>query len=53
MIRVDRYKYDDDIKKVIHTKELFYDVSNQVFYDKNDGKFGVGIIRNGVACIRK
>lgn len=52
MVKVNRYKRDADEKGVIYSKDLWYDVSNQVFYDKNDGIFGVGIVRNGVACLR-
>ena len=52
MVKVERYTKIDDISGVEHDKELWYDVSSQVFYDKNDVAFGVGIVRYGVACLR-
>ena len=52
MIKVERYTRIDDATKREYSKDLWYDVSNQVFYDKEDTVFGVGIVRNGVACLR-
>lgn len=51
MVKVESYRYRDS--DVVYSKELWYDVSNQVFYGVNDGVFGTGIVVNGVAIIRK
>ena len=51
MIKVESYRYRDS--KVEFSKELWYDVSNQVFYSANDVVFGTGVVINGVAIIRK
>lgn len=48
MEKVNRYSRNG----VMYDMELWYDVSNQVFYDVNDSVFGVGIIRGGVAYLR-
>ena len=51
MIKVDRYTRDNG--KTIIGSDLWYDVSNQTFYDELDREFGVGIIRGGVAYLRE
>lgn len=52
MEKVRQYRRVMDISNTIYDKELWYDVGNQVFYDKLDAVFGTGIVRNGVACLR-
>ena len=51
MVKVESYRYRDS--NVEFSKELWYDVSNQVFYSAKDGFFGTGMVINGVAIIRK
>lgn len=51
MVKIYSYRNRKDINTEVRYKQLWYDVGSQVFYDKDDKVFGVGIVRNGVAVL--